>query len=123
MPEPLVGLTRVSTGKQELSGLGLEGQRAAIEAYRSRVGGRLIKEFKEIESGTHQDVSGRPVLVSAVRYALRNNATLVIAKIDRLVRSKRCFAYLKESHIKIRHVRHASSERAHDRHPGCGCRG
>jgi DNA invertase Pin-like site-specific DNA recombinase len=101
MPEKLVGLTRVSTGKQELSGLGLEGQRAAIEAYRARVGGVVIREFREIESGTHQDVSGRPVLMTAVRYAIRHEATLVIAKIDRLVRSKRVFAYLKESRVRF----------------------
>jgi DNA invertase Pin-like site-specific DNA recombinase len=97
----LVGLLRVSTGKQELSGLGLEGQSAAIEAYRTRIGGQLIKTFTEVESGTHDDVESRPKLMAAIRYALRHNAILAIAKMDRLVRSKRVFAYLQDTRVKF----------------------
>jgi DNA invertase Pin-like site-specific DNA recombinase len=101
MAEKLVGLIRVSTGKQALSGLGLEGQEAAIHAHRDRTGGLLLKTFKEIESGTHDDVESRPTLMRAVRMALRYDATLVIAKMDRLVRSQEVLSYLKKTKVKF----------------------
>jgi DNA invertase Pin-like site-specific DNA recombinase len=101
MPEKLVGLVRVSTGKQELSGLGLEGQEAAIETHRARIGGIVIKTWKEIESGTHDDVESRPTLMKAVRMALRYDATLIIAKMDRLVRSQEMLLYLKKTKVKF----------------------
>jgi DNA invertase Pin-like site-specific DNA recombinase len=97
----LVGLIRVSTDKQERSGLGQEAQEALVEKYRCDVGGRLLKTFMEVESGTHDDVDSRPELKAAVAHAKRNKATLVIAKLDRLVRSTIVAAYLKGSGIKF----------------------
>jgi DNA invertase Pin-like site-specific DNA recombinase len=82
MAAKLVGLVRVSTDKQERSGLGLEAQEAAIESYRKSIGGRIIKTYVEVEIGTHDDVDSRPQLKAAVNHAKRNKATLVIAKID-----------------------------------------
>ena len=52
----LIGLVRVSTDKQGDSGLGLDAQEAAIDAYRRMVGGDLIKTYVEVESGMHDDV-------------------------------------------------------------------
>jgi DNA invertase Pin-like site-specific DNA recombinase len=101
MPEKLVGLVRVSTGKQGESGLGLEGQHAAIEAYRRKIHRRLIKTYIELEIGTYDDVESRPQLMAAVAHARRQKATLVIAKIDRLVRSKVVAAFLTKSKIKF----------------------
>jgi DNA invertase Pin-like site-specific DNA recombinase len=95
MAERLVGLIRVSTDKQERSGLGLEAQESAIERYRKSVGARLIKTFVEVESGTHDDVDSRPELKAAFAHAKRHKATVVIAKLDRLVRSTIVAAYLK----------------------------
>ena len=97
----LIGLVRVSTDKQGESGLGLDAQEAAIAAYRSMVGGDLIKTYVEIESGMHDDVNGRPQLRAAAAHACYARARLVIAKIDRLVRSIPVMAYLKQQHIEF----------------------
>jgi DNA invertase Pin-like site-specific DNA recombinase len=101
MGEKLVGLVRVSTDRQGESGLGLEAQNAAVEALRASIGGTLLKTYEEIESGTHDDVQARPELLKAVAHAKRTGATLVIAKIDRLVRSTVVMAYLKTSKVKF----------------------
>ncbi len=100
--EKLIGLIRVSTDKQEESGLGLKAQQAAIEAYRKGVDGKLLKTYVEVESGKHDDIDSRPKLQDAVSHALRSNATLVIAKIDRLVRSTIVMSYLKQKHVKFK---------------------
>ena len=44
---------RVSTDRQGKSGLGLEAQRTAVARYLN--GGKLVKEFVEIESGKKND--------------------------------------------------------------------
>jgi DNA invertase Pin-like site-specific DNA recombinase len=78
-----VSYLRVSTAKQGQSGLGLEAQRKAVADYLN--GGRwsLVDEYVEIESGSHDD---RPKLAEALARCRLHNATLVIAKIDRLSR-------------------------------------
>jgi DNA invertase Pin-like site-specific DNA recombinase len=96
MAPKLIGLVRVSTDKQGESGLGLDAQLAAIEAYRAMVGGELIKTYVEVESGMHDDVDSRPQLRAAAGHAAFSKARLVIAKIDRLVRSTVVMAYLKK---------------------------
>jgi DNA invertase Pin-like site-specific DNA recombinase len=101
MPPKLIGLVRVSTDKQGESGLGLEAQHAAIESYRSLVGGELIKTYVEVESGMHDDVEGRPQLRAAAGHAAFSKARLVIAKIDRLVRSTVVMAYLKKMGVQF----------------------
>ena len=78
-----VSYLRVSTDRQGRSGLGLEAQRKAVEDFLN--GGRweLIAEFVEIESGK---VDERPKLADAMSLCRLHNATLVIAKLDRLSR-------------------------------------
>src|SRR5215475_12806885 len=78
-----VAYFRVSTARQGRSGLGLEGQRAAVINYLD--GGRwtLVAEFTEIESGAN---NGRPELAKALAACRLKGATLVIAKLDRLSR-------------------------------------
>jgi DNA invertase Pin-like site-specific DNA recombinase len=97
----LVGLVRVSTDRQGESGLGLEAQNAAIEMHRAAIGGELLRTYAEVESGTHDDVEARPELLKAMAHARRAGATLVIAKIDRLVRSTAVMAYLKQSKVEF----------------------
>ena len=101
MGAKLVGLVRVSTDKQRESGLGLEAQTAAIDQLRINTNGNLISTYVETESGMHDDIESRPKLRAAVAHAKRAGATLVIAKIDRLVRSTVVMAYLKTSGVKF----------------------
>lgn len=79
----LVAYYRVSTERQGRSGLGLEAQRAAVEAYARQCRGRVLESFTEVESGKHDD---RPQLAQALHLASITGATLVIAKLDRLSR-------------------------------------
>lgn len=76
-----VAYYRVSTQMQGKSGLGLEAQR--IEVEKKTTDGHVIAEYTEIESGKRDD---RPQLALALEYAKANDATLVIAKLDRLSR-------------------------------------
>jgi len=78
-----ISYLRVSTAKQGASGLGLEAQRKAVADYLN--GGRwnLISEVVEIESGKKNN---RTKLAEALRLCRLHNATLVIAKLDRLSR-------------------------------------
>ncbi|MGV3588166.1 MAG: recombinase family protein [Adhaeribacter sp.] len=73
---------RVSTAKQGRSGLGIEAQKAAVLAYIKNPDA-IIKEFTEQESGKDDD---RPLLEQAFLAAKKYNATLIIAKLDRLSR-------------------------------------
>lgn len=92
----VVAYLRVSTGKQAASGLGLEGQRAAIEEYASRVGVRIVAEYVETESGRKAD---RPEFAKAVAHAKRSKSLLVIAKLDRLARNVHFVSGLLESGV------------------------
>lgn len=81
-----VSYLRVSTKQQERSGLGLEAQRAIIDNYcnNPKKGDTIVKEFLESESG--KNIENRPQLQKAIRYCLKCNHTLVVAKLDRLSR-------------------------------------
>jgi DNA invertase Pin-like site-specific DNA recombinase len=94
----IVSYLRVSTDRQGRSGLGLEGQRAAIGAHALRVGATIAKEFIEVESGRHDD---RPKLAEALAFARRAKATLVVAKLDRLSRSVRFIATVLDSGVEF----------------------
>ncbi len=74
---------RVSTTRQGHSGLGLEAQRAAVANFLNGGRWKLIGEFVEVESGSRDD---RPKLAEALSVCRLHNATLVIAKLDRLSR-------------------------------------
>jgi DNA invertase Pin-like site-specific DNA recombinase len=73
---------RVSTVKQGRSGLGLEAQQAAVLSFTKNLGS-ISLEFTEHESGKNDD---RPLLEQAILAAKKQNATLIIAKLDRLSR-------------------------------------
>lgn len=80
------------------SGLGLEGQRAAVTHFLN--GGRweLVQEVVEIESGKRND---RPKLAEALRLCRIYNAKLLIAKLDRLSRNVFFISSLMESGVKF----------------------
>lgn len=86
----IIAYYRVSTKKQGKSGLGLEGQQAAVESYCKGIGGGILASYFEVESGKRTD---RPELAKALGHARRAKATLVVAKLDRLVRN---YQFLRE---------------------------
>ena len=87
---------RVSTKQQGQSGLGLEAQKAAAEAYVKERGGEIIGEYQEVETGKN---CKRPEIMKAILHANRSWATLVIAKLDRLARNVWLTSTLMESGI------------------------
>ncbi len=90
-----VAYYRVSTQRQGASGLGLQAQRAAIEAFIAGKGA-IVAEFTEVESGK---LASRPQLDAALAEAKRRQATLVIAKLDRLARNVAFLAALMERKV------------------------
>jgi DNA invertase Pin-like site-specific DNA recombinase len=81
-----VAYYRVSTGKQQKSGLGLEAQQEAVRLYLNGGDWKLVGAFTEAESGKRND---RPALAQALALCRIHNATLVVAKLDRLARNAR----------------------------------
>ena len=79
-----VAYMRVSTDKQGRSGLGLEAQEAAIQAFLRPTDKLLLPPFVEVESGRKAD---RPKLAEALAKCRKTGATLLVAKVDRLSRS------------------------------------
>lgn len=84
-----VTYVRVSTKRQERSGLGIEAQRKMCNDYIERQGGVLLKEFQDALSG--KDVN-RPGLWAAIDFCKVHGTpsdpcVLVIAKLDRLARN------------------------------------
>jgi DNA invertase Pin-like site-specific DNA recombinase len=79
-----VSYLRVSTKRQGESGLGLEAQRASVEAWLNGGRWQLVEEHVEVESGKRAD--NRPALDKALEACRAYNAKLLIAKLDRLSR-------------------------------------
>jgi DNA invertase Pin-like site-specific DNA recombinase len=92
----IVAYFRVSTRKQADSGLGLEGQQAAVESYARHTGSRIVASYQEVESGKRAD---RPALARALAHAKRSMATLVVAKLDRLSRNVAFLAAVMDSGV------------------------
>lgn len=92
----IVTYTRVSTGKQGRSGLGLEGQDAAIAAYAAANAAHIVGAFTEVESGRN---NARPQLQAALKLARVTGAKVVIAKLDRLSRNAAFLLNLQESGV------------------------
>jgi DNA invertase Pin-like site-specific DNA recombinase len=92
----LIPYYRVSTAKQGRSGLGLEGQQAAVKDYARRIGGKVLTAYKEVETGKRSD---RPELAKAMALCTRCQGTLVIAKLDRLSRNLHFLSGLMESGV------------------------
>ena len=93
-----VAYYRVSTERQGRSGLGLDAQKAAVEALVKRSGGVLRAEFTEVQSGKDDD---RPQLGEALKLCRLTNSTLLIAKLDRLSRNVAFLATLQQSGTKF----------------------
>lgn len=94
-----ISYLRVSTGRQELSGLGIEAQREAVERYAHQTQSRIISEYVETESGAK---ANRPQLAKALAQCRRTKAILLIARLDRLSRSLSFVAQLLDANVEIR---------------------
>jgi DNA invertase Pin-like site-specific DNA recombinase len=94
-----VSYLRVSTDKQGRSGLGLEAQRKLVLDFLNGGEWTLSEEVIEVESGTHNN---RPKLAEAMAHAKRIDATLLIAKQDRLGRSVAFISGLMASGVKFK---------------------
>jgi DNA invertase Pin-like site-specific DNA recombinase len=78
---------RVSTSEQALSGLGLEAQRATVDAYAERKGLTIVEEYCD-EGISAKSLKGRPAALAALEAVRTSEAAgLLVAKMDRLSRS------------------------------------
>lgn len=90
-----VAYFRVSTEKQGKSGLGLAAQHSLVERFLSE-GDEVIAEFVEVQSGKNDE---RVELWKAINHAKRNDAKLLIAKLDRFSRKVSFIASIMEQGI------------------------
>ena len=95
--EKYVAYYRVSTQRQGQSGLGLEAQKEEVQ--RTISGKELIKSFTDIESGKK---ANRPELDKALAFCKKEDATLIIAKLDRLSRDVSFIFNLRDSGVKFK---------------------
>ena len=83
-----IAYTRVSTAEQGRSGLGLEAQRAAIEAFAAREEITITAWFAEVQSGKRisDTLTERPQLSAALAASKAAGAPVLVSKLDRLSR-------------------------------------
>jgi hypothetical protein len=80
-----IAYTRVSTGKQGSSGLGLAAQQAAIRAFAEREGVEVTQWFQEVETGKGSDaLDRRPQLAAALNADRMLRIPVLVSKLDRL---------------------------------------
>jgi DNA invertase Pin-like site-specific DNA recombinase len=89
---------RVSTLKQGRSGLGVEAQKASVNAYLAAHNGTELASFTEVESGK---IDSRPQLQEALLRCRQTRATLLVAKLDRLSRNAGFLMNLRDSGVKF----------------------
>ena len=90
-----VAYFRVSTARQGKSGLGLAAQKSLVERFLS-AGDELVAEFVEVQSGRNDQ---RVELWRAFAVAKRQNAKILIAKLDRFSRRVSFIAGIMEQGI------------------------
>ena len=93
-----VSYLRVSTKRQEQSGLGLEAQKESVNRHLNGI--QPIAEYVEIESGRKTD-SHRPELAKAFSTCRTFGATLIVARLDRLARNAHFLLGLKEAGVEF----------------------
>lgn len=91
---------RVSTQRQGQSGLGLEAQKSAVQRFLKN-DENLLKSYTDIESGKNNN---RPNLLNAIEDCKKENATLLIAKLDRLSRNAAFIFTLRDTHVNFKAV-------------------
>lgn len=96
-----VSYLRVSTGKQGMSGLGIDAQREAVRTFLDGGDWELAGEFVEVESGTAKG-DNRPELDKALARCRVMGATLVVANVSRLTRNPDFMARLVTAGVEVR---------------------
>ncbi len=82
-----VAYLRVSTQRQQRSGLGIEAQRATIARFAETEGLTIIAEYVEAETGKGADaLDRRPQLAAALAAARTAKCAVLVSKLDRLSR-------------------------------------
>lgn len=97
---------RVSTAQQGRSGLGIEAQEKAVNDFARANGFELVNDFRDLNSGVR---NGRDGLNAALKECKRENAILIIAKLDRLSRSVAFIAALIEANVDFKIVDNPSA--------------
>lgn len=82
----VVAYYRVSTSKQERSGLGLEAQQAYVRQAAEQMGWEVVESYTDVVSGK-VDPGQRPECSKALTACKALGAVLVVAKLDRLSRT------------------------------------
>jgi DNA invertase Pin-like site-specific DNA recombinase len=85
--ESAIAYLRVSTQRQQRSGLGIEAQRATIARFAEAEGLTIIGEYVEAETGKGSDaLDRRPQLAAALAAAKAAKCSMIVSKLDRLSR-------------------------------------
>jgi DNA invertase Pin-like site-specific DNA recombinase len=85
--ESAIAYLRVSTQRQQRSGLGIEAQRATIARFAEAEELNIISEYVEAETGKGADaLDRRPQLAAALAAAKAAKCSVVVSKLDRLSR-------------------------------------
>lgn len=107
---------RVSTKSQGESGLGLAAQERDVNLFLSTYSDQpyeIITTITDVKSGKGS-LSDRPQLQAAIDLAKKHNATLLVAKLDRLSRDVETIAHvIKRTEIKIACMPNADNFQIH----------
>jgi DNA invertase Pin-like site-specific DNA recombinase len=85
-PRKAVAYLRVSTEEQGRDGIGLDGQRAAIDSYASQLGIEIVGCYSEARSGMGDVLKKNAGLRDALDHALRLKVPIIVSGLDRLAR-------------------------------------
>lgn len=91
-----VNYYRVSTDKQGMKGLGIDAQHRMVDALTKD--GIVVGEFTEVESRKNLN---KPQLINAIALAQKEKATLIVAKLDRLLSDSLFLNQLLASELKF----------------------
>lgn len=98
METRFISYYRISTRRQEASGLGLEAQRTSVMNFINHNGNILVAEYTEQESGKNDK---RHELLKAIQKCKELDAILCIARLDRLSRNLSFISNLMDSKIRF----------------------
>lgn len=92
--------TRVSTAEQGKSGLGLKSQLDSVNEFCKLENIEVVAHYEETETGKGFDaLDKRPQLAKALAHAKKENAHLIVAKLDRLSRNVAFISSLMETKV------------------------